>query len=260
MAERKPPIKPVGQIVRPRSWGIYGRSGSGKTTFASTFPKPILLLDVNDQGTDSVADVKQLDVWEIEDWEDFEDVLHFLLHNEGKYKTLVIDTITQMEDFCKQWVLSTKKKRPGNIGNWGALTMREYGEVAASMKTKITDFRNLPMEVMFIAQERTTHQEEDKAEDPDNLMIPEIGPYAMKSVASHLNASVKIIGHAFVKLRKFKQKVRNKEVDMEEPVHCLRLGANPIYITKTRKPRGIEIPAYVENPEYKDVIEVLKGD
>ena len=53
MAERSTfPVRPVSEIKAPRSWAIYGRSGSGKTTFSSTFPGPTLLLDIDDRGTE----------------------------------------------------------------------------------------------------------------------------------------------------------------------------------------------------------------
>jgi AAA domain len=256
---KKPPIKKVADVQRPRSWAIYGRSGSGKTTLAASFPKPLLLLDIRDQGTDSISDVKGVDVWEIEDWEDFEDVYEYLTGNAGGYKTIVFDTVTQMQVLCLEHILFKKRKDTNRIGDWGSMTRREWGDASASMKEKITDFRNLNLELVFIAQEKAVAGEDDE-NDQSQLLVPEVGPSAMKSVAAHLNASVSIIGHSFVRLRKFKQKVKGKDVEMEEPVHCLRLGANPIFVTKTRKPKDIEIPQYVEDPSYKDIIEVLKGN
>ena len=69
-------VRPVGEINHVGSYAIYGRSGSGKTTLSSTFPKPLLLLDIRDKGTDSISDVKNVFVKEIEEVEDLEDVYH----------------------------------------------------------------------------------------------------------------------------------------------------------------------------------------
>ena len=68
------PIKPVAEMRQPQSYAIYGRSGTGKTTLAGTFPKPVLVLDINDKGVGSIADVKDVYVMEIESIEDIEDV------------------------------------------------------------------------------------------------------------------------------------------------------------------------------------------
>src|SRR5215831_92457 len=75
--EFRPPrfeIIPVDKLEHSRSWAIYGRSGTGKTTFAASFPKPLLLLDVQDKGTRSITDVKGIDVAQITHWDQFEQV------------------------------------------------------------------------------------------------------------------------------------------------------------------------------------------
>src|SRR5262252_697284 len=82
-----PVIKPV-TYEGTRSFVLYGRSGTGKTTLAATFPKPILLLDVSDRGTDSIADVAKVDRTEVTDWDMFEHDYHWLREEEGAgYKT-----------------------------------------------------------------------------------------------------------------------------------------------------------------------------
>ena len=251
-------VRPVKSIVRPRSWAIYGRSGSGKTTFASTFPKPILLLDVRDQGTDSIMDHDQLNVKDIESLEELEETYYYLLkYNTEGYKTVIIDTITQLQQVFMEEVTAGKRKNSA-VGDWGSMTRREFGDVAALMKEWIHNFRNLTaegMEIVFIAQERTSVQEEDGT---DNMITPEVGPATMPSVAMHLNANVSIIGNSFIRLRKRKVKKNGKEQTIEDTQYCLRVGPSPVYITKIRKPKSIEAPAFVEDPTYKDIIDVIK--
>ena len=54
------PIKftPVEHLPSVLAVLLYGRSGTGKTTIAASFPTPLLLLDIREKGTDSVANVK----------------------------------------------------------------------------------------------------------------------------------------------------------------------------------------------------------
>jgi phage nucleotide-binding protein len=255
--ERKLPIKKVSEIKRARSWAIHGRAGSGKTTLSSTFPGPILLLDVKDEGTDSVSDVENLDVMEITEWQDLEDVYWFLSKNPGKYKTVVIDTVTQMQQMIVEEIGSRKKLGGKNVGDWGTMTKSDWGDVASRMKTWISNYRDLPMEVVFLAQERVFNNEDD---DATGMLDPEVGPRLSPSVMSHLCAAVSIIGSTFVRERteRIKVKLRTKEVKHTE--YCIRLGPSPSYITKIRKPRGIELPHFLVNPTYDTIIELIQGN
>lgn len=236
-----------------RSFAIYGRSGSGKTTFSATFPKPILLLDVKDKGTDSIAEHEDIDVKEIMSLEDVEDVYYFLKDNDY-YKTVVFDTITQLQQVLMDGI-GKKNKRPGD---WGSLTRQEFGEVSGLMKDWIINFRDLPMEVVFLAQERVTAQEE--VENPDQMITPEIGPHTMPSVAIALNAAVSVIGNTFVRMRRYNKKIDGKDIEKEEAQYCLRVGPSPVYITKLRKPKSVEAPNWITDPTYDDIINAMKGD
>lgn len=252
-------IRPVSLLNRPRSWAIYGKSGSGKTTFSATFPKPILLLDIRDQGTDSIADHENIDMVEIDSWDAFEEAYYFLKENPRKYKTIVIDTITQLQQICLEHVMRGKKKDGARLGDWGTLAKRDWGEASGMMKDWIVNFRNLPAEVVFLAQERVTSTGEEE-ENPDNMITPEVGAHVMASVRVALNAAVSVIGNTFIRLKRSKKEVKGKQVTKEEAQYCLRIGPNPIYDTKLRKPKSVPPPAFIENPEYKDLIEIIKGE
>ena len=91
-------ITPIDKIRGGISALIYGRSGTGKTTLSSSFPTPMLLLDVGERGTDSIADVSGIEVIKINDWEDFEEVYRYIDDNHKKYKTVVIDALHTLQD------------------------------------------------------------------------------------------------------------------------------------------------------------------
>jgi phage nucleotide-binding protein len=243
-------VTPIANIKFSRSWAIYGRSGTGKTTFASTFPGPTLLLDIQDRGTDSIANCKHIDVANVVEWEDLEDI-YDLCTGKTKYKTIVFDTITQLQILGANHVLAKKRKPAIEELRWGAMTMQDYGNLAAAMKETITRFRNLPIEVVFLAQERTSH---DEGSD-DTVLTPEVGPALTPSIASHLNACVSIIASTYIKRR------RRKKGKAEEIIttHSMRIGPNPIYTTKVRKPKEIILPDAIENPTYRDVIDIIEG-
>lgn len=257
LASSKLPIKPISEMSRVSSYAIYGRAGSGKTTLASTFPKPLLLLDIRDKGTDSIADVKQCDGMEIESLDDIEDVYYFLKDGDHKYKTVVFDTVTEMQKLVMKHVVEGKKKTTDRLGDWGTMAKRDWGDVAGIMNKWISDFRDLDLEVVFLAQERVKNVDDD--EQDDNQLTPEVGPAVMPSIALTLNAAVNVIGNMFIRMKRTTKTVKGKKVTNEEPMYCLRVGPNPIYTTKLRKPRSAEAPPYIEDPTYQDIRDLVKG-
>jgi hypothetical protein len=255
-------VRHVKTIKRSRSWAFYGRSGSGKTTLAATFPGPILLLDVRDRGTDSIND-QDVEVKEIETLEDLEDVYYFLVENPDRYATVIIDTVTQLQQVLTEEVTKGSRKNGRSVGDWGSMSRRQFGDVAALMKEWVLNFRNLTddgMEIVFTAQERMSHIDENATDDSLEMLIPEVGPAVMPSIAMHLNANVSIIGHTFIKVKRTKLKKGNKTTEKEDAIFCLHVGPNPVYTTKLRKPRSIVAPAYIEDPTYQDILDEMKGD
>ncbi len=263
-SEEAPRLKTttIADVKTHRSMVIYGRSGSGKTTLASTFPKPMLYVNVRDNGTDSIADVEGIEVYNIEDVDDVEELRLFLMKDKGKsYKTLVIDTMSQLQEVYVEEVGNRKeKKKDKKPGEWGSMTKQDWGEVASEMKALVIELRDLPMEVIFIAQDRTFNMDDETADA--NQLMPEIGPRLMPSVAGVMNAAVSVVGCTFVK-RKIttkKSEKSNKKIQTEKIVYCLRLGPNPVFVTKVRKPRSTEAPDFIEDPTYDDIIAVIEGD
>jgi hypothetical protein len=64
--DRAPNSKPVQEVKYNGSTALYGRSGTGKTTLSASWPKPILYLNIKDNGTDSISDVEDIDVVHID--------------------------------------------------------------------------------------------------------------------------------------------------------------------------------------------------
>lgn len=250
--------KPVGSIKKARNHAFYGRAGTGKTTLAATWPKPILYLDIRDEGTDSIADIEGVDVKEITSFEEVEDVYWWLIQNPTKYKTVVWDTVTMLQQIIVEEISSSKNLKGKAAGDWGTMTKQDWGTVASGMKTWITNFRDLPMEVIFLAQDRVFNAGED--DDAEGILDPEVGPRLSPSVMSHLCAAVDVIGNTFVRERIIKKKVDGRTKTTRRIEYCLRLGPTSTYITKIRKPKSVELPTFLVDATYEDIIDVIKGE
>lgn len=246
-----------------RSFVIYGPSGTGKTTLSGTFPKPILFADVKDRGTDSISEYSEdeIRITEIETWEDVELLVEEVKENPGLYKTVVIDTVTQLQQLAIEEVVAKKKKKKTNkaAGDWGSMTMRDWGEVSSMMKEWIIALRDLPVQTVFLAQHRVFNSS-DEGDDVEEQLAPEVGPRLSPSTASHLNAAVDVIGSTFIRERIVIKEVKGKKVKKKRTEYCLRIGPNPIYTSKIRKPKNIEVPDFVVNPSYEDIVAIIKGE
>lgn len=237
---------------------------------SASFPKPLLLLDVKDEGTDSIADVEGVDVYDIVELQDIEDAYWYLKENPKKYKTVVIDTVTQWQEMKIEAVSEGKTSRKGKLaGEWGTMTKQDWGDVSRYLKSWITDYRDLAkegIEVVFIAQDRVFNADDEG--EADGQINPEVGPRLSPATQSHLCAAVSVIGATFVRSKvvthKKKVKVNGKlkeKVTHEDVVeYCLRLGPNQSYITKFRKPKSTDLPHFVTDPTYSSVMELIKGE
>lgn len=262
-----PGSKPVADKTYFTSTALYGRAGSGKTTLSATWPKPILYLNIRDNGTDSIADVEDVDVVDIENSEDMLNILLWCVKkaNRGKlkYRTIVLDTMTQFQQILvEEKIESAKKKlKKGQLpGDFGTLTQQEWGAIAGDMKKLVMDVRNLPMESVFLCQERIFNAG-DEEDDGLGQIDPEVGPRLSPSVKNDLNASVSIIGNTFIRIKvtTTKDKKTLKKTKTVEKQYCLRVGPNSVYTTKIRKPKGIEAPDYIVDPTFRKIKKIMKG-
>jgi len=257
------PTRPASSAVsKHRSWGFYGPSGTGKTTIVGSFPAPILLMDINDEGSDSLADLgDDVQIMTVQEWDDLEEAYWWLVENPGRFKTVVLDTVTELQEIAIRKILTDVGKDPNKSADWGSMSRQQWGEVSGLMKTWITNFRNLSLsdpgiDVVFNAQQRIFNAEED-AED-SAAIAPEIGPRLSPSVSDHLRAALSVIGSTYIRERRIKDKKTKKITKKIQ--YCLRIGPNPTYITKIRKPKSVVLPDVLVDPTYEDIIAVMKGE
>ena len=104
---------------------IYGKSGTGKTTFACTFPKPYVFdFDngmLSQRGKDIEYDVFEdrivNDVVAKSGWKEFLSKLDEV-EKDPKYETLVVDSITTLEDSLMKDTLTLNKRTIPTLAEW----------------------------------------------------------------------------------------------------------------------------------------------
>lgn len=250
-------VKPIAQRTLYSKVVLYGRSGTGKTTLAGTFPGPLLVIDVRDEGTDSIADVKNADYIDLESFDHFQEIYWHLKKNDHKYKTVVIDTVSQLQHFVIQEHLKKKNKNPDQAGQWGSMAQKDWGIVSGELRKWLTSYRDLGMHVVFIGQDRVFNVEE--GEDIEGEIAPEVGPNLMPSVAKSLNADAQVVCNTFIRQEIKRKRIKGRIQETKRIQFGLRIGPNPVYVTKVRKPRSIKVPDVILDPTYEKLIAAMKG-
>lgn len=232
---------------------IYGRSGTGKTTLAGSFPPNVLILDFKERGTDSIRDIPGVKVLFMESWDDLQDVFWSLESGNHDYSTVVLDTVSGMQDLA----IDNAKIQSGKSSD-SPTTQKMWGEVSGSMKEIIFQFRDLPMNVVFLAHERV--KEADSEDEMDEGQLdPEVGPNVIPSVSKTLCAAVKVIGNTYIK-QSFKKKKNSPRETKRTVEYCLRTGPHPFYLTKIRTSKSNKVPEYIPDATYVKITDVIKGN
>lgn len=230
---------------------LYGRPGTGKTTISCTLPKPLLLIDVKDKGTDSgkreELERGDITVFELEEFDDIYEIYDYVEENPDRFKSVVIDHMTALQDFCYRKVKEEEGKED--------MSQRLYGIAADYLKEVINLYKGLSdlgITPCFNCQDR---MESGDGEGEDQL-LPEVGPGLMPSVARTLCAASRVIGHTyqFENVEKLDGAKVRRNIEFR-----LRLGPNPYYITKVTRPFGTPCPQFLVDATYQDIMKVVRG-
>lgn len=155
---------------------IYGASGTGKTSFGGTCPKPIFASA--EGGLLSIAD-KNPDYVDIKTERDLTDLLAFLRAGDHPYETVVIDSISEISQVIIDGLRKAGKQ----------LTLQDYGTLSDRMRNLLRDFRNLPMHVVVLALEKI-----EKDEDRVVSRLPELAGKTASSVGQFMD----VVGYSMV--------------------------------------------------------------
>jgi phage nucleotide-binding protein len=236
-------IKRASKAPRRQRFLIYGEPGTRKTRLAASAPEP-LIIDVNDQGQDSVRNDLDPRYYWLDNWNDLNDVYWYLQSGNHDFQTVVIDHVTNLQNICMNFVLGDEASRDASRDP-DMPTRQAWGKVGQLMKTQIINFRNLPMNVIFLAHVRSNEVE---AEDDETYikLTPEVSPQVQKV----LTGSVGTIGL----MTKKEVWVRNKGkgTKRREVRTRLMFADSERYVSKDRNHVFGE---YIDAPDMSEMIE-----
>lgn len=253
-------ILPVSKLAdKGIKLAIYGGSGTGKTRFACSATKDLLIIGA-EEGTGSVRTDKGVYFFPLQDSSDLTELLQYC-RTSGKYKTVVLDTGTMLQDLLLKEVLGLDDIPLQK--SWGMASQKQYGQSALKCKVflkEILDLTDVGIDAIIICQERNYNEAVDS-----DILTPTIGSSLSKSVAEWLHPACDFVVQTFKRNRTEikKVKIAGKEVQTEvktkDVEFCLRTGIHDSYITKFRLPRGTELPEVLVNPQWQDLVNLVKG-
>lgn len=207
---------------------VYGRTGVGKTRFAATAPD-VLFIDA-EAGTLSIAD-KPIDVVTIQDFNQLDEVFDFLLKGDHKYKSVVIDSLTEVQLKCMDNIIKSEvEKKPDRDPD--VPTQQNWGKSFNQIRKLIRKFRDLPMNVIFVCEAKDNKDEETG--------IIYTVPALPGQLANKIPGYMDIVG--YMDLRK------DSEGNLIEKMLFRAVDR------KDGKDRSGKLPMAMENPTFKKIL------
>lgn len=257
---------------------IYGESGSGKTTLAASFPKPMLFICV-EKGTLSIHNIKGIQVFPkkgrggsrgvLESMEQFYELMDWLIIEEGvsKFKTIVLDTITELQNLILMEHLNLEKV-PTQL-DWGMASQQDWGQIANKTKEAMQRFLNGLEGVnrIILAQQRIFAPKDADEYESELDLAPRIASALTPASAGWLAPQCDYVMQTFqrrktvTKVVKVGRKKVKKVVPVEGTDFCLRVGPDPLYASKFRRPKDSEtpLPSFIVDPTYQKIEKLIKS-
>jgi hypothetical protein len=179
---------------------IYGASGAGKTSFAGGAEKAIFASA--EGGLLSIAS-KNPNYVEIKSLQDLNDLLAFLTKGGHGYETVIIDSITEINDIIKTEI----EKRTGK-----PMQLQDWGNLQKKIVAILRGYRDLDMNVLFIAQEKEGAKDENGA---SQKIVPNLNGDMAERIAYFMD----IVGYILVE---------------KTGAHKVITASSPRYLTKDR--------------------------
>lgn len=161
---------------------LYSWNGCGKTTLAGRSGMRTVLLDCGDAGVVTLRSVtKNLKIVRIRSIDHYLDVMEKIIRIADKIDLLVVDTLTGLQSKAIREVKGKK----------GEMSQRKWGQVGGKVIECISETKNFPKDVIYLAQERRKSVGEDTG-------IVSYAPSLTPGIREALSSSVDWVGRLYL--------------------------------------------------------------
>lgn len=217
---------------------VYGESGVGKTRLAGTADdvpemRKVLIVDM-EAGTFSLrASNPNVDIVRVKSWNDMQEVYDALYAGGHDYKTVVLDSLTEIQKFNMYTIMNdvVKEHTERDID---VPSMREWGRNLEQMRKFVRAFRNLEMNTIFTALATS----EKNARSGMITKKPSLSGKLANEVAAFLD----VVVYMYV-----------KELNGEQERFLLTSSTEEF----VAKDRSAALPQVVQNPSMPDLYKLI---
>lgn len=228
---------------------IYGSNGVGKTTLSETAndcPATARALFINVEGGMLSVVHKNPDVVDLKRFDQLEEIFWFLAKGNHNYKTVIIDSLSELQLFNLDAIVAEQMKRPSAKGaehhGLDDVWKEDYGRSTQELRRVTRQFRDLPMHVIFTCLDSFTM---DK--NGEERVYPALTPKLRNSVLGYMD----VVGYMYGQRVKGED---GKEVLVRKML-CQNYGK---WLAKDRSPGG-RLGLIIDNPTIGGMIEKIIG-
>lgn len=225
---------------------VYGDPGVGKTVFAGTAPRALILRAENG-AVSAKRQGSNAKVWPIKTWTDFEEAYDWIEANPDAFEWIVIDSISKLQELCIRWILdravADNEKRDPDIP-----AIQDHYKWQLLMKRYVVMFNDLPVNILWTAL--AMHKEDSEGED---LVLPLITGKGY-DISAAICAEMMVVAHLGIK----ETKVKRNGVVVREDRRQLTTRFTPPFFAKDRYD-AIGDDGVMANPTMPKVIAAINA-
>lgn len=230
----------IQELGQSNLWVIYGKSNTGKTHLAATFPKPLLYVRIGDDGSNTIALVEGIKGVAISNVSDLKDLAQEL-RKDKKYKTVVVDTFSLVvTEWSSQNVLSKGRR----------MTQQNWGDLKNDTEEIIKSWAKVAQNHIVVL---TCHESMDTIEGMEDEIAPDIRPSVSKGARTYLEGMANYGIHTIRISKEIEKNGKTKTLVK----YAADIGPNPYYWTKLQIDSSIKVPDRIINPSYDKIIDAI---
>ena len=219
--------KPDGN--RPCIFTFVAEGGLGKTTLAAMFPNPVFIR--TEDGTQSIVGSNSFLFDLAQDTDTIFDQISALVEQEHNFKTLVVDSITQLNTMIEAEVIASDPKNPRSLNQ----ALGGYGAGHSAVAERHREFRQA---CGYLSKAKNMHIVFIAHADSETVDFPDSDPYSRytirmnKKSVGHYSDNVDCVG--FVKLKRFLKGDAENRKAISDGTRIITCYPTPNHISKNR--------------------------
>jgi hypothetical protein len=224
---------------------VYGDSGVGKTRLAGSADdvpemRSVLVVDF-EGGTETLKhSYPNCDTVRVESWKEVQAVYDELYASNHKYKTVILDSLSEVQKFNMYNVMQKLVEQNENR-DVDVPSMREWGINLEQMRKFVRAFRDLPMNTIFTALMKA------EKDQKTGLLVKE--PLLSGKLAKEVAAFLDIVVFMYM-----------REMEVDNETKQTRLLLSQATDTCTAKDRTAKLPQVMIEPTMGEIMKYINTE